>query len=357
MASIYLIFGEDEYLVSTKTREIIAEILPEEERAFGLEVIDAAADTIDAARKSLKQCFEALQTIDFFSKRRVTWLRDASFLTDNVVGKNEDVKNTVNELADFLKEGMPDGQILIVTAPKVHKAKRFYKTCKSIAELHEFAVSDKGWQNEKDVAAFLRSHLSKIGIKMDNNACTAFLEKVGTNSRHIVNELEKLDLYLGDRKEANVADVEAIISSSKTSVAWDLVDAVGERNLKKALNVGRQLLFQKESAIGMVAAMSSRIRDLMIYRQALDNGWLSVAGKAQWCAMSPEVEEMFSYMAKDPRKVHPFRMGILARQASNYSIPELRRCQSALMETHQKLVSSSMPHDLALELLLMRMVG
>jgi DNA polymerase-3 subunit delta len=359
MPSIYLIYGEDEYQVTNKSREIINGLLPEEERTFGLEVIDAAADTIDVALKALKACFEALQTVGFFSERKVTWFRDVSFLTDNVVGRNEDVKKAVNEqLVDLLKAGLPEGQTLIVSSPKVHKAKKFYKACKEIAELHEFAVSAQSWQNEKDVADFMRSQLGVLGIKMDRNAETVFLEKVGTNSRHIVNELGKLAVYIGDRKEAKVADVEAITSASKTSVSWDLADAVGARNLKKAINIARQLLFQKESAIGMVAGLNARIRDLMICRQAMDNDWLSVGGKnAQWMGMSPEIDAMFNEMEKDPRKTHPYRLGLLARQAANFRMIELRRCQHAIMQTHQKLVGSAMPDELALELLLVRILA
>lgn len=361
MSTVHLIFGEDEFLVTGKAKELVDKFLPEADRVMGLEVIDGAVDTIDAAGKALGQCFEALQTMGFFAAQKVVWFRDVSFLADNVIGKSESIKTKVEQLAEMIKAGIPDGQILLITSPKVNKKYRFYKACESAGELHEFAVSDKSWQNEKDVAEFLRITLNKYGLQMNRETGSAFLEKVGTNSRQIGNEVEKMSVYLGDRKEVKLADIEQITASSKSAISWDLADAVGHRKLDKALHVTRQLLFQKESAIGIIMGLNSRIRDLIIYRDAIDKGWLSVSGGArgnvEWRDMTPDAEKMFSGMARDPRKMHPFRLKLLVEQAARFSTRELKKCQKTIMEAYEKLVSSSMPDDLTLELMLIKMLS
>jgi DNA polymerase-3 subunit delta len=358
-ARVYLVYGEDEYRVTARTKALIDELVPEADRALGLEVVDAAADTVDEARKALASCFEALQTMGFFGSQKVVWFRSVSFFTKNVVGQSDTVKALVDKLAATIKDGLPEGSILVVSAGKVNKSYKIYKACKAAGNVEEFAISAKAWESEKESADFLRSVLRDADLTMSGNVGKFFLEKVGADSRHIVNEIEKLAVYMGDRKDVDAEDIDAVTCSSKTALGWDLVDAVGTRRLPDALKILRQLIFQRESAIGLLMQINGRIRDLLLYREAIDNGWLNADGRnARWEKVPADIENTFSEgFDKDPRKTHPFRMGLLAAQAKEFSVRELRRCQDAIVKTHRELVSGSVPQSIALELLLVRMLA
>ena len=137
-----------------------------------------------------------------------------------------------------------------------------------------------------------------------------FLDRVGFDSRQIVNELEKLLSYTGGRKKITAADVKAITSSSRSALAWDLADAVGNQDLKEATAVLRQLLFQKEEPIGLMVLLEARVRELLLYRQALDAGWLrekSSYGKRayQWGEVPADVE---NHRVFPPRGRAPWRL-------------------------------------------------
>ena len=356
---IYLIYGEDEYRVAARTKALIGELVPEADRALGLEVVDGAADTVDEARKALASCFEALQTMGFFGSEKVVWLRSVSFLTKNVVGQSSTVKDLVEKLAEMIKSGLPEGSTLVISAGKVNKSYRFYKACKAAGHVEEFAISSKSWESEKDSADFLRSVCQDTGLSMAGNVGKFFIEKVGADSRHIVNEVEKLAVYMGDKKNVELEDIEAVTCSSKTALGWDLTDAIGRRDLTGSLKILKQLIFQRESSIGLLMQINGRIKDLMIYREAIDSGWLSMQGRnAKWGNVPAAIEEAFTEgFDKDPRKTHPFRMGLLATQAAQFSLRELRICQAAIVRTHRQLVSGSVPQSIALELLLVRMLG
>ena len=58
----------------------------------------------------------------------------------------------------------------------------------------------------------------KAGLNIGPDALGEFLEKTGTDTRQIVQEVEKLSVYLGDRKNVQVADVHAIVSPSREAV-------------------------------------------------------------------------------------------------------------------------------------------
>jgi len=360
---IYLIYGEEEYLVSAKAKEIVDVLVPVQDRALGLEVIDGMVDTVDDAAKALTECIEALQTVGLCGNRKVVWLRDVSFFTDNAIGMSKAVKSRVDDLTSALKAGLLPQHVLIVTSPRIDKRFTFYKTCKERGEVNEFSIPKKGYLAERQAAKRVGEMLSRAGLRMKQDAFDAFLEKVGTDTRQIANEIEKLDLFTGERKDVQLSDVETVTSSSRNALTWDLADAVGRRDLGHALEVLRQLMFQKESPISLIIGLENRIRDLTVYREALDKGWLSMAKRSRgstlkWETVPAEVDCRFSdEFNRDPRTTRPYRAARLAEQANLFSMRQLSECRQLVMDAHVKLVSSSVPQLLTLELLLIKILA
>ena len=143
-SNIHLIFG-DEYLVSSKAKKLVESLVPPEDRAFGLEIVDGASDNVDSAIKAVDCCREAILTVGFMGSSKVVWFRDVNFLQDNVTGRSQMVKERVEGLAGLIKAGLPHGQVLIVTSSKVDKRYALYKACKEAGDVQEFAISDKAY--------------------------------------------------------------------------------------------------------------------------------------------------------------------------------------------------------------------
>jgi len=328
-----------------------------------LAVIDGAAETADAACQAVSRCLEALLTVGFLGGTKAVWFRDVSFLADTVVGRSETVKAAVERLAALVENGLPPGTILVVSSPKADKRFVFYKVCKAKGQIHEFALAEKPWQVENQTRERVLELLGEAGLGMEEDALDAFLARVGTDGRQIASELEKLAVFSGPGKPITVRDVIEVTSSSKSALAWDLADAFGNKKLGSALEVVRRLMFQRESPIGLVILLHSRIRELMLYREALDRGWLRErngyrGSTFEWADLPPEAEAKFAgELSKDPRSTHPFRVGLLAGQAKLFSPRELRMCQKAVVDAHRKLVSSRVPPSVVLELLLIRILN
>jgi DNA polymerase-3 subunit delta len=299
-----------------------------------------------------------------FSEDKVVWFKGVNFLVENRTGKSARVKDSLEQLTELIKNGLAPGQVLVISAEKVDKRKAFYKACKKFGELHEFSVPEKSYQADKAAGSRLSMILSDAGLQMDPAAKQLFLAKVGTDTRNLVNEVEKLAVYVGAPRRITTADVRDIVSSSRDAIAWDMADAFGKRDLPRALAVLKQLIFQKENAIGIIFGLEGRIRDLIVYNEALRRGWLVKkqggygGGSLVWGDVGPEFESVFSeYMDKDPRKIHPFRASLLAEQARRFSRKRLLYCLEHVTKAHAKLVSSSVPQEMVLELLLIRMLA
>ena len=360
--SLYLVYGEDEYMVSAKGRSLVDRVCPPADQAFGLEIIEGRVDTVAEALSAVARCREALQTVGFLSGSKTVWLRDANFFSDTVVGRSADVKERITELTADLKAGLAPGQTLVISAGKVDGRSAFFKACKECGELTEYAVSEKTYQAEEQAGERARELFTRAGLTIGSELLQEFIGKVGIDTRQIVQEVEKLSVYMGGRKQVTEADLEAVVSSSREAAAWDLADAVGNRNLTGAIRVFRQLLFQGENAVALIFGLEGRFRELLIYRECLDRRWARLAGQSPWFKVewssNPEMDALLSAMGKkDPRQSNPYRAGRLADQARKFTLRELVRCHALTLSAHEQLVSSAVPSDLTFEILLVKLLG
>lgn len=353
---IHLVFG-DEYLATAKAKSIVAISVPDALDPLAVETVDGQRDTVAEAVEALGRCREALGTLGFFGGgKKVVWFRGVSFLTDTPAGRSEHVKTALGRLTEMLKRGLSDGVVLVLSAPRVDKRTAFYKAMQELGEVHEFAVPDKpGPANRQRAGEVVDGALEQAGVAMSGEVREAFLEKVGNDTRTILNEVGKLATYLGKRRAATMEDMEAITSTSRDAAAWDIQDAVGERSLGKALAVARRLIFQRESPMALIALIENRLRDLIVYREALDRGWLR---DGRWARLPEGAEVLLADgLGKDYHGMHPFRLGILARQAQKFSGRELARALQQAMVAHRQLVTSSVPAPMVLELLMLRILA
>lgn len=359
--AVKLIHGTDEYLVSHHARKEVNALCPESEQTLGLETVNGDVKTIDEAVSALKTCLGALRTVGLFGGQKTVWFRDVSIFKDKVIPKNEAVKTLLGELAEEIKKGLPDGHHLVISAPGVDRRSAFYKICEASADVEACDLPEQDYKKRPIIRDRAQKLFAKAQCRIGAAALDLFLEKVGTDTRQLVMEAEKLMLYIGGRKEITVEDVKAITSSSSEAIAWDFTDALGERRLDEALKILRQLIFQGEAPVGIMFAVESLYQNLMQYRAYLDQGWLRLSGgyganAVQW-SNDPEMDKMFSQLPSDPRETHWFRTSKLGQQAENYSAEELRRCQKRLLETHEQLVSSGVPQELILEMLVIKLIA
>ena len=350
--SIWFIAGTDDYEVSRALKETIQTLCPPEEQAFGLEIVDGAAATVDEAIAAVDRTLEALRTVGYFDASKLVCLRDVSFLTEDDPGKRATVKEAVKRLAEEIRLGLPSGVKLIVHALKVDKRSSLFKACKECGELRLFDIPEQGYKADEYAREFVHRRFSEAGMKVSPGLESLVVERAGVDTRQLEQEVEKLRLFCGENPVSEEA-VFTLVAPCRERMGWDLLDEYSRRDLVKALQRLRQLLFMKNEPVGLIIQLQTRIRELKILRIALDEGWLRLEKRGNWVSTSwsesPEAHAFCGGVFPDPRRMNPFRCGILAGYASRYSVDELQHHLELAVETHDQMLSGTAPADLLLE--------
>lgn len=359
-----LILGDDEFLVNRSAKRRIDALVPQDRREFGLEVIDGGVTKGEDVLRVAEQCVGSVRTPSFFGGCKVTWLRDAAFFGAKGKTKEEDdeeelsgdVALAVEKLAGLVREGLPDGQVLIVSARKVPKTSAFFKACQKTGTVEDFGSGLPPWEREAKVSLELDRLIREFGMTFTGNARKVFQERAGADMRTLVSELEKLSLYAGPGNPVTADDVAAVTSLAHETMAWELLDAVDSRNARMILRVLAAFEGQKGVTMMLEAMLENNIRDMIVIREALERRWITAGGG--WSGdIPPEGQVLLGVLPVGPGKIAPGKLAKLAGFARNWTMMELRVARYRLMEMREKLVSGgTVPEMLLVQETLLKII-
>lgn len=358
---IFAVVGNDEAEIKRAARELADKLSPGGD--FGAEIIDGAADNAEQAISKIHQTIEALLTFPFFGGEKLVWLKNATMLADSVTGRAAGVLEALEKLAETLSGSIPESTRFLISAIDVDKRRSFCKTLQKIAKVSVFDgidTSKSGW--EEAAMQLARDAAEARGIEVQGEALELFALFTGGDRRAVENELEKLDLYLGSaRRHVTADDVRLLVPLSRAGIIFELGNAIAERNLRRALSLLDQLLFQGESAIGiLLVAVIPTVRNLLIAKDLMLRHKLSRPG--QPFAFAKALERLPpAAIAHLPRKkdgtVNFYSLGLAAIHAHRYQLPELKAAFEACLEVNVQLVSSGIEPQVLLSQLIVRIVA
>ncbi len=360
VAQICAVLGSDESEVKRAARELADAMTPADGGDFGCDIIDGVADNADAAAGRIHQTIEALLTFPFFGGEKLVWLKSASFLADDPTGRSQTVTDALEKLAETLTGGLPESTRFLLSAVGVDKRRTFYKTLGKLGKIEVFDKVDAGKSGWEQVASeIVERSARERGLRLAPDALELFTLFTGGERRVIENELEKLDLYLGPaHREVRAEDVRQLVPLSREGVVFELGNALAERDLHRTLALLDQLLFQGESAIGiLLVAIIPTVRNLLIVKDLMARHRLQRPAQPFFFGKTLErlpAEATAHLPRKKDGTVNVYSLGIAAAHAHRYTVRELRAALEACLATNVELVTSSLEPKIALCQLLVK---
>jgi len=359
-ARIALFHGNEDFRVDQAARDCLQALCPHAEAQGVLTTLRGDVDTVDGALDLLKQTLTAVQSFSMFGDENVTWLRDVKFLNGKAY-KSEDVKSAVERFLKTLKSGLGPEQVLVLSVSgKLDARSKVLKTFQEIGNVQEFSRSDKPWEAEKEDEQTLKRLLADKKIRATQPVLNTLLDRIGGGDRIMMQEVEKLDLYMGDRRDLRVEDVDLMVSPMREIAAYSFGDAVAEQNLDRALYLLQQMETQKVSPIALIAQLHNLFREMALYRSLLGQGLARLetgSGRFgnKFHVSGQEVNDLNTSI-NGGRKPSPFRQAQLAAASMRHSLGRLDRMVRMTAEAYRQQFLSGLPGYLQLELLLLRLV-
>ncbi|MCI8638386.1 MAG: DNA polymerase III subunit delta [Coprococcus sp.] len=307
---IYLLCGDEGYLKKQYKERLVKAMIPE-------------GDTMnytyfEGKNTNPKEIIDLAETLPFFADVRLIVLENTNFF-----------KNASPELAEYIKD-MPESTHMIFVEEELDKRGKLYKAVKAKGRVVEMKRQD-----ERTLVRWILQLAKQEKKQMSETAARYLLEKTGDDMENILQEMEKLTCYCMSRGEMTEADIEEICTTRVTNHIFDMVDAVANREQKKALDYYYDLLALKEPPMRILYLLTRQFRILMEVKELERLG------------LPPK--EMASKVG-----IMPFLVGKYRAQARAFSGKQLRGIVEAGVETEENVKTGKMQDVLSVELFLVK---
>lgn len=307
---MYLLYGEEAYLRKQYRDRLKA-------------AMTKAGDTMNCSYFEGKNIssgavIDLAETLPFFADRRVIILENSGFF-----------KRGGEPLAEYLSAPARSAYFIFVET-EVDKRSKLFKIVSSKGMAVEFPV-----QNEATLKKWILGMIKKEGKQITEPALNYFLEKTGTDMENIRKELEKLMCYCLDKDAVREKDMEEICTKRVSSRIFDMVNAIADKQQKKALDLYYDLLALKEPAMRILFLITRQFNMLLQVKELKAKGYGNqiIGAKVG---------------------LSPFIAGKYAAQAAKFRSSYLREALEACMEAEESVKTGKMNDIMSVELLIVR---
>lgn len=310
LKQIYLLFGEESYLVRQYRDRLIRAMLGD-----GSEM---NLNRYEGKGVEVQDVIDMAETLPFFSDRRVIVLENTGFF-----------KSGGEKLSDYLKEPA-ESSSFIFAEREVDKRSSLYKTVKKCGYAAEFGRQD-GRILQKWVAGILREENKQITAQ----TLQFFLEGCGDDMENIRRELEKLLCYTMGRDVIAMEDVKAICVPQIQDNIFKMVEAIAEGDSERALGLYYDLLSLREPPMRILVLISRQFNQLLQVKELVEKGY-------------PQVQIAEKTGQRD------FVVRKNMRQASGLKMSFLKQALEDCVKTEHDIKSGKIGEGLGVELLIVK---
>lgn len=315
-APVILLYGEEDLLLDECIEDLISNSLDEAARSFDL-------DVVDGSRAEIRDVLTLVASYPMMSERRVVIVRDAEKLLSE--------QPALERFLDYLRRPV-DTTVFLLTVGKLDRRLKLFKALQETADVVAFP---RLYDNQ--VPDWIASRFEKAGRHAEDEACRLLQAYAGNGLRTVDQEIQKLLLFVGDRKEITVEDVGAAVGASRGYTVFDLQNAIGRRDLAEATRILKRMLEMGEYPSLIVSLLSRYFMTL----------WKVAELKQKRASDSQIASEL---------RMKPFQLRQMLQCAGRFTPEEIERAFDVLYSTDLQLKTSAIDPHVGLDVLVYSLI-
>ena len=231
---VYLLQGEEDFLLEKGCGEILDAAVPAEHRDFNQEVLDCA--DLDA-----REITARASSMPMMGDRRAIVARNVDRLSPRDL-----------ELLQAYVDRPSESTVLILVARKADLRKKPFAGLHSRGAAFDFAPV-----SEETLPGWITDRVRARGGTIDEEGADLLAAYVGSSLREIDSEIEKLLTFVGKGIEVTAQHVADLVGFSREFTIFELQNAIGQGNLPRALKILEHMLRDNYAVVLLMAMLTS----------------------------------------------------------------------------------------------------
>ena len=265
MRAAYVFIGDEVFFRDRCRAALLQHVIPADLREFSLH-------DLDLSDVSVAEILDRAQTPSLMAPFQVFFIRGVKALYGRGSHKEE-----FAAIEQYCKNPNPNAVLIFVadhlsiTADArrmdMQDRDRYERIRETVGEccgIVELARVDEG-----DGMRWVLEHAAaqSPAVKMDQDAARELVDALGSDMMLVANELEKLMLYVGEKRQITLGDVETMVLAAKQRSLYELTDAISCKDRTRALEVLDALLSTsdgEDAAIGHLYMLAKTLRQMLV---------------------------------------------------------------------------------------------
>ena len=254
--SIYLLYGEELFLLESNLNKI-RKLFGETIKGINYVLID---DT------NVKELIQDIETPAFGYEKKLIIARNTGLFKAEGKRKNKELSDFKDKINDYINENIDiinQSVILVFVEEDADSRLKLFKTLDKQGIVCKF-----DFQKPVQVEKRVKSICNGYEVKIDDSTLRYFIEICGTNMQDVINEIRKLIEYAGKGGTIKKEDVDNLTIKKLEAVIFDLTDNLGQKQTTKALEVLRNLIYNKEPIQRILVMLYNHFKKLYFLKLA-----------------------------------------------------------------------------------------
>jgi DNA polymerase-3 subunit delta len=314
--SLYLFYGEEEFLIQEAIDLIIKRVVDPGTRDFNFNVLHCKDS-------SVSEITALAQTLPLMSEKRLMILKEIDALK----------AGDIEELTPYLNDPSPSTCLVMVSNLGKYEKKPVIAAVEAHgAATRFFPLLDR------EIIAWIEAWARARGLSLQRDAAQYLSQTIGNDLQKIKNELEKVELYLRENKTITFEDMKAVVGDFREYNSFDLATAVGQKNKEKAFLILSRLVQEGEQPVGLLGAIAWNFRRL-VRAKALEASGMGYE----------EIKRKLSVIFH--------QSALFQEQMRRFSMEELQKAFDIMLSADRALKSNNLNGRLVLERMILRLCG
>jgi DNA polymerase-3 subunit delta len=316
----FFLFGNDEFTISRKLKEFESDFNDPTSADMNTARLDARAMNEDDLNT-------AVNAMPFLAKRRLVLLANPSSKYNNASSRKK--------FLEFVGKTPDSTRLVLYESVEPRDVEKHWLV--KWAEKNGKLIQTKAFMlpRLRDMTGWIVNETKQQGGQIEPRAAEMLRDMVGVDTRQAGMEIAKLLAYVNWARQVRAEDVEAVCIVTSQQSVFDFVDALSNGNGKSAQHLLHRLL-ETEDPFSLWGMVVRQFRLLLQAREILD-------GRGN----KDDVARALG--------VHPFVAEKTAQQATRFSIETLEAIYHRLLKIDERVKTSQVTLDLALDTLLVEL--
>jgi DNA polymerase-3 subunit delta len=233
---LFLFLAPDEFLFGQRLSQL--------KKALGdAEMASLNLTELEGARSSAADILYHAGTMPFLAERRLIVVRGYLANLESRLGTAKTPNKAAQDEARQILAGMADQSVandLVFIEEKLDKRRAIWRGMGDLAGIEQLskegqlAIEELSTPDARQMPGWIAKSARRDGIAIEGRAVQMLAVFVGPDLRRLSLEMEKLRTYASGRS-ITPADVQLLVSDASEALIWDLTDAIGLRDGRKAM--------------------------------------------------------------------------------------------------------------------------